>query len=137
MNGIELIKSFEGCKLKAYQDSVGVWTIGYGRTTNVHKGDVITQQQADDYLLIEYKEFESKVKKLVKVPLTDNQLGALVCFAYNVGVGALSKSTLLKKLNVGDYKGAAEQFLVWNKAGGKILNGLVRRRQAEKDLFLS
>ena len=135
--GLSLIKKFEGCTLKAYRCPAGVWTIGYGRTTNVKAGDTCTQAQADAWLLEEYQAFRAKVLKLVKVPLTANQLGALVSFTYNVGVGALANSTLLKLLNAGDYKGAVAQFARWNKAGGRVLNGLTRRRAAEALLFAS
>lgn len=133
--GLGLIKTSEGCKLAAYLCPAGVWTIGYGRTTNVKKGDTCTQAQADAWLLQEYDAFERKVRALLKVPVTDNQLGALVSFAYNVGVGALASSTLLRLLNAGDYKGAAAQFARWNKAAGKTLAGLTKRRASEAALF--
>ena len=134
--GLGLIQTFEGCKLSAYLCPAGVPTIGYGRTTGVKLGQTITQAQADAWLLEEYDGFERKVRALVKVPLTANQLGALVSFAYNVGTGALGSSTLLRLLNKGDYAGAALQFARWNKAGGRVLNGLPRRRKAEADLFV-
>lgn len=133
--GLALIKTYEGCKLTAYLCPAGKWTIGYGRTTNVKKGDTCSQAQADAWLLEEYEAFESKVRALVKVALTANQLGALVSFAYNVGVGALKDSTLLRLLNAADYSGAAAQFARWNKGGGKVLPGLVKRRAAEAALF--
>lgn len=135
--GLPLIRRFEGCRLTAYLDAVGIPTIGWGETKGVKMGDKITQAQADDRLLTRYDEFQAKVVKLVTHRITDNQLGALVCFAYNVGVTAFAKSTLLKKLNAGDVKGAASEFLRWNKAGGKVLNGLTKRRVAERDLFLT
>ena len=134
--GLGLIQTFEGCKLSAYLCPAGVPTIGYGRTTGVKLGQTITQAQADAWLLEEYDAFERKVRALVKVPLTAHQLGSLVSFAYNVGTGALGSSTLLRLLNKGDYAGAALQFGRWNKAGGKVLNGLTRRRKAETDLFV-
>lgn len=141
-NGINLIKQFEGCRLTAYQDSVGVWTIGYGWTQSVDgnpvaKGMVITQQKADDLLKQGVVQYENGVNSLVKVQLNQNQFDALVDFAYNLGVNALKGSTLLKKLNTGDYAGAANEFTKWNKAGGKEVAGLTRRREAEKSLFLS
>ncbi|MEG7663762.1 lysozyme [Hafnia paralvei] len=141
-NGINLIKKFEGCRLTAYQDSVGVWTIGYGWTQPVDgkpvgKGMTITQQKADDLLKQGVIQYEAGVHGLVTVPLNQNQYDALVDFAYNLGVNALKGSTLLKKLNAGDYAGAANEFTKWNKAGGKELAGLTRRREAEKSLFLS
>lgn len=136
-NCIDLVKRCEGCKLTAYQDSVGVWTIGYGRTTGVIKGQVITQKQADDYLLQELGEFCKAVLSLVKVPVNQNQLDALVCFTYNVGVGNFKSSTMLKLINAGDLLAAADQFPRWNKAGGKVLAGLTKRRELEKQLFIS
>lgn len=134
-NGLALIKEFEGCELSAYLCPVKVWTIGWGRTTNVKAGDKCTQQQADAWLNEEYDAFETKVRKLLKVPVTANQLGALVSFAYNVGVRAFANSTLVKLLNAGDHAGAAGQFARWNKGGGRVLAGLTRRRAAEAALF--
>jgi lysozyme len=136
--GLALVKQFEGCRLVAYQDIVGVWTIGYGHTQGVYQGMTITQAQADQWLGVEYSQFEAKVKALVKVPVTQNQLGALTCFAYNVGIGNLSSSTLLKLLNSGaNAQTVAAQFARWNQAGGKVLAGLVARRAAEANLFLT
>jgi lysozyme len=135
--GLGLVKTFEGCKLKAYLCPAGVPTIGYGRTKGVKLGQTITQAQADAWVVEEYDEFEAGVRKLVKVPLTANQLGALTSFAYNLGLGNLKSSTLLKKLNGGDYAGAAAQFARWNKAGGVVLAGLTKRRAAEAKLFLA
>ena len=135
-NGLALIRQYEGCKLTAYLCPAKVWTIGWGRTTNVKQGDTCTQAQADAWLNEEYDAFEKKVRALVKVPVTANQLGALVSFAYNVGVGALGSSTLLKLLNAKNYVGAAGQFARWNKAGGKVLAGLTKRRASEAALFV-
>jgi len=140
--GIALIKEFEGCKLTAYQDSVGVWTIGYGWTQPVdgkpiRAGMTIKQQTAERLLKTGLVSYESDVSRLVKVGLTQGQFDALVSFTYNLGARSLSTSTLLRKLNAGDYAGAADEFLRWNKAGGKVLNGLARRREAERALFLS
>lgn len=139
-SGINLICSFEGLELKAYDDSVGVWTIGYGTTVingvKVKKGDTCTLEQAKSYMASDLKKFEAAVNK-VTVPLNQNQFDALVSLAYNIGTGAFASSTLLKKLNGGDYKGAAAQFDVWNKAGGKRMQGLVNRRAKEKALFLA
>lgn len=139
----DFVSKFEGFSANAYQDSVGVWTIGYGNTFNpitkvkVKKGDKITKAEALVWLSYELNAVADSVKRIVKVSLTVGQLNALVSFTYNVGIGNLRKSTLLRLLNAGDYKGAANQFLLWNKAGGKVLRGLTIRRQAEKDLFLS
>lgn len=140
--GIALIKEFEGCKLTAYQDSVGVWTIGYGWTQPVdgkliHAGMTIKQETAERLLKTGLVSYENDVSRLVKVGLTQGQFDALVSFTYNLGARSLSTSTLLRKLNAGDYAGAADEFLRWNKAGGKVLNGLTRRREAERALFLS
>jgi len=139
--GIELIKSFEGLKLNAYICPAGVPTIGYGTTRvngqPVQMGSVITESQASGYLKSDLQQFESAVNAAVKVPLTQNQFDALVSFTYNLGAGNLRSSTLLKKLNASDYAGAADEFPKWNKAGGKELAGLTRRRNAERDLFLS
>ncbi len=139
--GIALIKQFEGLELQAYQDSVGVWTIGYGWTQPVDgkpvtKSMVIKPETAERLLKIGLVSYESDVSKLVKVKLTQGQFDALVSFAYNLGVRSLSTSTLLKKLNAGDYRGAADEFTRWNKAGGQVLAGLTRRREAERALFL-
>ncbi|TBM13386.1 lysozyme [Hafnia paralvei] len=141
-NGINLIKQFEGCKLTAYQDIADVWTIGYGWTQPVDgkpvaAGMKITQQKADDLLKQGVVQYENGVNTLVKVQINQNQFDALVDFAYNLGVNALKGSTLLKKLNAGDYAGAANEFPKWNKADGKEVAGLTRRREAEKSLFLS
>ncbi|HDU4318678.1 TPA: lysozyme [Klebsiella aerogenes] len=140
--GIALVKQFEGCKLTAYQDSVGVWTIGYGWTQPVdgkpiRAGMTIKQETAERLLKTGLVSYESDVSRLVKVSLTQGQFDALVSFTYNLGARSLSTSTLLRKLNAGDYAGAADEFLRWNKAGGKVLNGLTRRREAERALFLS
>ncbi|GAB2928022.1 lysozyme [Hafnia psychrotolerans] len=141
-NGLTLLKSFEGCELTAYQDSVGVWTIGYGWTQPVNgkpigKGMTITHEAADSLLRSGVVQYEKGVTGMVKVTVNQNQFDALVDFAYNLGLKSLEGSTLLKKLNAGDYMGAADEFPKWNKAGGKVLNGLVKRRAAERSLFLS
>ena len=133
--GLDLIKQFEGLYLKAYRCPAGVPTIGYGHTAGVAMGQTITQQQADDYLRRDVRQFERAVARLVTVPLTQGQFDALVSFAFNLGEGALAQSTLLRLLNAGDYAGAAAQFDRWNKAGGRVLPGLVRRRAAERALF--
>ncbi|MEA1231111.1 lysozyme [Acinetobacter sp. IRS14] len=139
--GLNLIKGFEGKRTVSYDDGVGVWTIGYGTIkypngVRVKKGDTCTEQQAEDYLRNDLAKFETAINKLVKVPLTQNQFDALASFTYNLGETNLANSTLLKKLNKRDYQGAADQFLVWNRAGGKVMKGLVRRREAERALFL-
>lgn len=134
--GLELIKDFEGCKLTAYQDSVGVWTVGYGSTGgDVCKGLTITQDEAEKRLRKHLEGVERAILRLVTVPLTQGEFDALCSFVYNLGEGALAKSTLLKMLNASDYDGAAQQFLRWDKAGGQVLAGLTRRRQAEMRRF--
>lgn len=136
--GLDLIKQFEGLELKAYKDSVGVVTIGYGSTgPHVSMGMVITQEQAESLLKQDVSRFEKGVSDLVKVPLNQNQFDALVSFSFNLGLGNLKSSTLLRKLNSLDYVGTANEFPRWNKAGGVVLKGLTRRREAEKALFLS
>ncbi|MEM1369158.1 MAG: lysozyme [Cyanobacteria bacterium P01_H01_bin.15] len=139
--GLALIKHFEGRELHAYQDSVGVWTIGYGHTSaagppQVRAGMTISEQEAEDILRQDLGLFEGGVRDRVKVSMNSNQFSALVAFSFNVGLGALGNSTLLRKLNGGDYQGAGEEFLRWVKAGGATLPGLVRRRDAERALFL-
>ena len=125
---IEKIKDFEGCKLSAYKDSVGVPTIGIGHTKGVKMGQVITMEQAEAFLKEDLLPVEKYVNTIKKVK-TQGQFDALVDFAFNLGVGALQSSTLLKKINANaSTKEIQEQFLRWNKAGGKILNGLVLRR---------
>lgn len=134
--GIDLIKKFEGCKLGAYKCPAGVWTIGYGHTEGVYQDQKITQEQADSMLKSDLEKYEKQVRQLLEVPVTANQISALVSFAYNVGVGNLQKSNLLARLNSCDYLGCADQFPRWNKAGGKVLDGLTKRREAERALFL-
>jgi GH24 family phage-related lysozyme (muramidase)/co-chaperonin GroES (HSP10) len=134
--GLQLLKSFEGFSATAYQDIVGVWTIGYGTTSGVRPGMRVTQSQAEDLLRRDLFRFETAVTDLVKVPLNENQFSALVSFVYNVGEGALAGSTLLRVLNQGNYREAANQFMRWNRAGGNEIAGLTRRRRAEQELFL-
>lgn len=136
--GIDIIKTFEGTVLKVYKDAVGLPTIGIGHL--IKKGEVfttITQQQAEELLAKDLKQFEEGISTSVKVALTQNQFDALVSFAFNLGIGNLNSSTLLKKLNAGDIQGAANEFVRWNKASERVLSGLTRRRLAEKELFLS
>ncbi len=134
-NGIDLIKKFEGCRLAAYKCPAGRWTIGYGHTSGVKAGQKITQKQAENYLKSDLRKYEKGVEKAVKVTLNQNQFDALISFTYNCGIGALISSTLLKKLNTGDYKGASAEFPKWCKSNGRVLTGLKRRRNAERVLF--
>jgi GH24 family phage-related lysozyme (muramidase) len=138
---ISLIKRFEGFRSKAYQDSVGIWTIGYGTTKvnerPVQQGDICTKEEAETYLLSDMKSIaEEPIKRNTRSLISQSMFDALVCFTYNVGPGNFAKSTLLKDLNSGKYLDSAAGFLQWNKAGGVELSGLTRRRIAEKDLFL-
>jgi len=157
---VELIKSFEGIpdgdpstvNLDPYLDPIGIWTIGWGHAIS-HGNDFlrgpanralakslfpggITLEQAEALLRSDLMDTGKDVLALVAVDLTDNQYGALVSFTFNLGLGNLRKSTLLRLLNSGDYDGASDEFLKWNRAGGKVMNGLTRRRTAERDLFL-
>lgn len=134
--GLALIQRFEGLRLEAYLDSVGKPTIGYGSTQGVRMGDEITNAQATELLAADVERHADGVRRLVDVPLSQNMFDALVSFTFNVGVGALSRSTLLRRLNAGDYQGAAQEFARWVYAGGKQLDGLKRRRETERSLFL-
>lgn len=145
--GVSFLKGFEKCRLRAYKPTPhDRWTIGWGHTgPDVGPGSVVTQAQADALLLRDLQHFERDVLSLVKVPLTQGQFDALVSFAYNVGSDidedtkpeGLGDSTLLRKLNAGDYEGAANEFVKWNKQKGQVLNGLTKRRLGEKEMFLS
>ena len=133
--GLDLIKHFEGLELEAYQCAAGVWTIGYGHTKDVQPGDQWSESHADHMLEVEMEEYENYVNTAVTVPLSQNQFDALVSWVYNLGNGNLTSSTMLKVLNSGDYAGVPAQIKRWNKAGGKVLEGLTRRRQADADMF--
>lgn len=142
--GLQLIKEFEGLarvipgnQVQAYLDSVGVPTIGYGHTHGVHLGQVISFAQAETFLQQDLADFEAQVQAMVKVHLSDNQFAALVSLSYNVGSGAVRNSSLLQSLNAGNYSDAANRFLRFSFAGGHQLPGLLRRRQAERALFLT
>ena len=141
--GTAIIRKFEGLKLTAYLCPANVWTIGYGSTfymngKKVQQGDKITLDQADRLLLEMVNQFEISVKGLVKSNINDNQLGALTSFAFNVGASALIKSTLLKKVNANpEDPTIRNEFMRWTKAGGKVLKGLVTRREAEANLYFS
>lgn len=133
---IDLVKQFEGCRLQAYQDQAGVWTIGYGHTGGVGPMDYITLEQAEQYLRDDLAISCEQVQKLISVPLNDNQFGALVDFTYNEGSGRLLSSTMRKLLDAGDYDAAAKEFPKWDIAAGKVDAGLLRRRLAEQALFM-
>ncbi|WP_277971769.1 lysozyme [Pantoea agglomerans] len=137
LTGLGLIKKFEGFRAEAYRCPAGVWTIGYGHTGNVKEGDTCTPEQADHWLQEDCLVAELTIGANVKTHLNQNQFDALVSFIFNLGSGNFVGSTLLKKLNVGDYAGAADEFGKWVNAGGRKLPGLVERRAAEKALFVS
>lgn len=145
-SGIAILKKFESLQLKAYLCPAGVWTIGYGHTGDVKKGGVITEHQADAILDTDLARFERDVEYLTQgVTLSDNEFSALVCLAFNIGsdidaddiAEGLGDSRLLKMLKAGDRAGAAAEFSKWTHAGGHVLSGLVKRRAAERALFLT
>lgn len=131
------ISSFEGCRLSAYKCSAGVWTIGYGHTEDVKEGDTCTEEQANAWLIEDIRNTQLLLAHYVNVPVSEGEFVALVSLAFNVGVGTLMKSKLLRKLNAGDRDGAAKEFLDFDLANGKRIAGLTRRRKQEHDLFLS
>lgn len=135
--GIEALKFFEGLRLTVYKDSAGLDTVGYGHLVKPGESfTTITEAEAEQLLKADISYAEDAVNRLVKVDLDQHQYDALVSFVYNVGAGAFADSTLLKRLNYGDYQGAANELDRWNKAGGRVIDGLVSRRYHEKQLFL-
>lgn len=135
---VDLIKEFEGCQLTAYKCPAGVWTIGYGQTGNIKKGMKITRQEAEDLLAKDLAKRSVAIEKLLTVKVNDNQFGALLSFAYNLGVGFLKRSELLIMINDGVYDSPEDVALMfghYNHAGGKVLKGLTRRRAAEAKLY--
>ena len=134
-DGVELIRHFEGCRFDAYLCPAGVWTIGYGHTADVKEGDSIDQEAAEAFLIEDLEKFEQAVMRLVEVPLTQQQFDALVSWTFNLGAGNLAESTLLRKLNNYQYAEVPEQTMRWVRAGGQVLDGLVRRRAAEAAMF--
>ena len=140
--GLDLIKSFEGLRLKAYKCSAGVDTIGYGHTSAAGEPKVtprmtITAAEAENILKRDLTQYERAVTKAVTVKPTPNQFAAMVSLCYNIGSGNFAGSSVVRRLNAGDVKGAAEAFLLWNKVHGRALAGLTRRREAERKLFLT
>ena len=135
-DGLNLIKAHEGLRLFAYQDQAKVWTIGYGCTTDVHSGLVITHDEAEDRLLRDVSNFEVCVKGCICVPLNENEFSALVSIAFNIGSRAFHQSKLVSFLNHGDRREAAEQFLKFDHIDGEVSKGLLARREAERALFL-
>lgn len=135
--GLSLIKRFEGLRLEAYRCPAGVLTIGYGHTRDVRQGDVITEATADKMLADDLASFELTVNTAIKRPMTQSQFDAMVSLAFNIGGGAFAQSTLVKKFNAGDVQGAADEFLRWKFIDKEPSNGLLRRRKAERVVFLS
>ena len=133
--GISLIKSFEGCELSAYRGSADVPTIGYGHTAGVSDGDTCTLEEAEEMLSDDLVEFENYVKKYVETDLEQNQFDSLVAWVYNLGPSNLAESTMRKELNAGNVEEVPRQMKRWNRAGGPVLDGLIRRREAESRLF--
>ncbi len=133
---LAFIKAWEGCRLEAYDDGVGVWTIGVGRTKNVKRGDTCTQEQADSWLADDVDEAWHGIDQFIRQTLAQHEMDAVVSLCFNVGVHKLSSSTLISRINSGDFDSAAREFLRWNRAGGRILPGLTKRRQAEQRMFL-
>lgn len=137
-NGIELIKQYEGCRLEAYRCPAGVWTIGYGHTKGVREGQKVSREEAERMLREDLVYYENMVGMLVALPLVADQVSALVSLAYNIGVEALRKSTVLKLINAGAKEAEVRKaWAMWNKAGGKVLPGLAKRREAELALFFN
>lgn len=137
--GIALIKKFEGLRLKAYKCPAGIWTIGYGHTgPDVSPGQEINEREAEQYLHGDLIRFEHGVEALLDgTPASFDQFSAMVCLAYNIGLGNFRKSSVLRFHKAGDFAAAANAFLLWNKAGGKVLNGLTSRRNAERALYVA
>ena len=132
---LALIKRMEGLRLTSYQDVGGIWTVGYGSTATARSGMTITEEEADALLRTDLAQAERAVSNLTTVDLSDGQFGALVSFVYNVGATAFRKSTLLRKLNAGDYNAVPSELARWNKVKGKVVRGLVNRRAAEAGLW--
>jgi len=140
---IDLIKEFEGFRAKAYVDPVGIVTIGYGTTAAAGVGIVprlgmtITEADAEGYLMAAVDKFAAQIRPKITQPINENEFGAFVSLAYNIGPGAFAKSSALAKFNADDKRGAANAILLWNKAGGAVMRGLKRRREAERELFMT
>ena len=140
--GLDLIKRWEGLRLTAYQDSVGIWTIGYGHTAEAgppapKTGMKITEKEATDILARDLGQYERAVTKAISVAPTSNQFAAMTSLCFNIGPTNFAKSSVVRRMNEGNPKAAADAFLLWNKAGGKVLKGLTARREDEKKLFLT
>jgi len=140
---VELVKEFEGFSAKAYKCPAGIWTIGYGTTAAAgvgitpKEGMTISKSDAEGYLHAALEKFASQIEDAITAPINENEFGAFVSLAYNIGPGAFKKSSALSAFNAGDKAKSAKAILLWNKAGGKVLKGLTRRREAERKLFLT
>ena len=134
--GLSLIKKFEGCEIEADLCPAGVWTIGFGHTKDVKEGDKINKEEADYLLQEEMIEYESYINDFVEVPLNQNQFDALCSWVYNLGPTNLKNSTMLRVLNEEKYADVPQEIKRWNKAGGEVLDGLIKRREAEAKMFL-
>lgn len=134
---VDLVASFEGCSFVAYQDGNGVWTIGYGHTQGVDAGDTCTRQQASDWLSEDLEVADHALQRLVKIPINQNQWDGLTSFVFNIGQGNFAQSTCLRDLNANNIQGAADAILMWDRVAGQVSSGLVRRRTAERSLFLT
>ena len=140
---VDLVKEFEGFRANAYRCPAGVWTIGYGTTAMAgvgitpKDGMTISRSDAEAYLCATLNKFAEQIAPSITAPINENEFGAFVSLAYNIGPGAFKKSSALRLFNAGDKEGAAKAILMWNKAGGKVLKGLTRRREAERKLFLT
>lgn len=134
---VEFVKRWESCKLTAYRDAVGVLTIGYGRTRDVQQGDTITQEQADEWIVDELVEYAEGLARYIGRPTTQQQADALLSLAYNCGVDAIGMSGVMARHNAGLWQECADRFLLWNRAGGRVLRGLTKRREAERDVYIS
>lgn len=140
---VDLVKEFEGFRANAYRDAVGVWTIGYGTTAMAGvgikpaMGMTISKSDAEAYLHAALNKFAAQISPSITAPVNENEFGAFVSLAYNIGPGAFKKSTALREFNAGNKQKAADAILLWDKAGGKVLRGLKRRREAERKLFLT
>ena len=135
--GLDIIKHYEGCRLTSYKCPAGVWTVGFGWTEGVTPGMTITRAQAEELLIRGVVSYEKAVQETIDdAKTTQNQFDAMVSLCYNIGPANFRKSTVAKQHKLGDYAAAADAFLMWNKAGGKVLAGLVKRREAERSLYL-
>ena len=140
---VDLVKEFEGFRANAYKCPAGIWTIGYGTTAMAgvgitpKDGMTISRSDAEAYLCATLNKFAEQIAPSITAPINENEFGAFVSLAYNIGPGAFKKSSALRLFNAGDKEGAAKAILIWNKAGGKVLKGLTRRREAERKLFLT